>query len=428
LIDPYHDPIWDNASSGSGGTFRGATSAFYGQITNLTGLAYREGRIYYTLNNDPNLYWRGFNVESGIVGTAVFTENGGINWSTTSGIFTSGSSLYVVNKSNGSLGRVNFSGGVPQGSVTTVDTSNDWRARGIFVGQGVAPNQAPTARMAVNCVKRVCNVDGSTSTDPEDADLTYAWQFGDAGTATGESASHTYAADGEFTIRLTVTDDRSGSDSTERVVNVAEGTESSVSFVASASSNVNSATPGVAVPSGVQAGDQLMLFGSGSDLGVPPGWTLVDSRSASGMDSHVWTRRATAADAGTTVTIPTTFGKTVLVLAAYRGVDGASPVAAIASSTDAGTTSHVSPTVNAPENAWVLQFWSDKSSGTTTWSLPGTITERERNIGSGSGRKSAVLADSNGGVSAGPRGGVTATTDASSGRAISWTLALRPTS
>nr|WP_246280451.1 PKD domain-containing protein [Nocardioides daedukensis] len=427
LIDPYHDPIWDNASSGSGGTFRGATSAFYGQITNLTGLVYRDGRIYYTLNNDSNLYWRGFNADSGIVGTRVHTANGGINWSTSSGLFTSGNTLYVVNKSNGSLGRVNFAGGVPQGTVTTVNSSNDWRARGIFIAQGVAPNQAPTARMAVTCVKLVCSVDGTTSTDPEGADLTYAWDFGDDGAATGGTASHTYDEDGGYTIRLTVTDDRGGSDTVERVVNVAAGTASSVSFVASTSSNMNSATPAVTVPSGVQAGDQLMLFGSGTDLGVPSGWTLVDSRTASGMESHVWTRRATGADAGTTVTIPTTFGKTVLVLAAYRGVDGASPVAAIASTTDTGT-SHTSATVNAPENAWVLQFWSDKSSGTTTWNLPGTIAERERSIGSGSGRKSAVLADSNGGVAAGVRGGVTATTDAWSGRAISWTLALRPAS
>ena len=47
------------------------------------------------------------------------------------------------------------------------------------------------------------------ATDPEgDTPLTYAWDFGDGGTATTANASHTYTAPGTYTATLTVTDAR----------------------------------------------------------------------------------------------------------------------------------------------------------------------------------------------------------------------------
>lgn len=50
--------------------------------------------------------------------------------------------------------------------------------------------------------------DGTTSTDPENAALTYAWDFDGDGTvdATTAQAAHTYPTDGVFDARLTVTD------------------------------------------------------------------------------------------------------------------------------------------------------------------------------------------------------------------------------
>ena len=52
-------------------------------------------------------------------------------------------------------------------------------------------------------------LDGSASGDTDGTISTYAWAFGDGQTATGPSptASHTYAAGGDYTVTLTVTDD-----------------------------------------------------------------------------------------------------------------------------------------------------------------------------------------------------------------------------
>ncbi len=50
--------------------------------------------------------------------------------------------------------------------------------------------------------------DGSKSSDPDGDTLTYAWNFGDGGTATGISPTHAYVAVGTYTVSLTVNDGR----------------------------------------------------------------------------------------------------------------------------------------------------------------------------------------------------------------------------
>jgi hypothetical protein len=50
----------------------------------------------------------------------------------------------------------------------------------------------------------------TTARDPDGDALSYAWTFGDGGTATGPSPSHTYSAEGTYTVGLTVYDGNGG--------------------------------------------------------------------------------------------------------------------------------------------------------------------------------------------------------------------------
>lgn len=434
-LDPYNDPEWAEAQTGSGGTLRGKVPTFYGQISGLTGLFYANGRIYFTRSGDSNLYWRGFNADSGIVGSYVNTANGGRTWTDTNGMFKDGNNLYIVSKATGRLQKMAFSNGAPSGAVTVVDSARDWRAKTVFIGPSApAANVAPTATFTASCDKRVCTVNGAGSSDPDGSIASYSWTFGDGGTATGATPpAYTYGADGSYPITLTVTDNQGATGTSTQTVDVAAepAPPSELSYVGQTQTSVQSLSPQAVVPADVQIGDRLVLIGSygvaTADPATPAGWTPVSSKTATGMTSHVWTKQATASDIGGSVTTSMSAStKTTLTLAAYRGVSATDPLAAVASSTDGATTQHTSPTVTAPGGGWVVQLWSDKSTATTSWTAPGGVSVRGTSYGTGAGHTAALLADSGGPVSAGTYGGQVATTDSSSARAIAWTIALSP--
>ncbi|MDH2423834.1 S8 family serine peptidase [Sphaerisporangium sp. TRM90804] len=87
---------------------------------------------------------------------------------------------------------------------------------------GGGGNQPPIARFADSCVGATltCAFDGSSSTDADGTIVSYAWTFGDGGTATGATASHTYAVGGTYTVTLTTTDDGGETGSTSRSITV----------------------------------------------------------------------------------------------------------------------------------------------------------------------------------------------------------------
>jgi PKD repeat protein len=55
-------------------------------------------------------------------------------------------------------------------------------------------------------VNNPVSFDGSASFDPDGTPLTYAWVFGDGGTGTGATPSHTYLSANTYFVHLTVTD------------------------------------------------------------------------------------------------------------------------------------------------------------------------------------------------------------------------------
>ena len=433
-IDPYNDPDWAGVSAGQGtGTYDGNRAALYSQMASVTAMAYEGGRLYYTRSGDANLYWRWFSTDSGIMGSDQFTANGGRSWNGTSGMFIANGSLYFVT-SNGNLNKVAMAAGVPTGTSTVVDGpglgGNTWRGRAVYLTGASAPppNTAPTASFTSSCTELACTFDGSGSADADGSIASHAWVFQGGGTADGEVVSKTFSAAGTYTVTLTVTDNRGATTSTSRQVTVDEGTTPGqpTSFVAASSAASNTATPAVAVPNGVQAGDTLLLTASVNNtptVTTPPGWTLVGTQATTGLSTYVWRRTAAAADAGSAVPVALSgVGKTALAITAYRGAAG---VVSATAAFDAATSSHTTPTVTAPSGSWVVWFWADKSPDTGAWS-PGTgVAPRTAVFSAGSGRVSALVGDTNG-PRIGSVPGATSTTDVTSSRGVSWSIVLAP--
>jgi cytochrome c len=107
------------------------------------------------------------------------------------------------------------------GTIYFVNTAGQYNVNWVeFVGRGVTDNESPTVELTATPVSGTAplKVDfAATATDPDgNTPLTYEWSFGDNGSATGATASHTYTQPGTYTARVTVRDAR-GATATETV-------------------------------------------------------------------------------------------------------------------------------------------------------------------------------------------------------------------
>lgn len=104
-------------------------------------------------------------------------------------------------------------------TVTDGDGASDTDSKPVTVTAPPPPNQPPVASFTFACTNLACSFDGSGSTDDKGI-AGYSWNFGDGATASGVTASHTYAATGAYTVTLTVTDTDGASDSDAQAVTV----------------------------------------------------------------------------------------------------------------------------------------------------------------------------------------------------------------
>ena len=100
----------------------------------------------------------------------------------------------------------------------------------------------------------------AASVDPNGSIVGYSWSFGDGGSGSGESAVHTYAQDGVYTVTVTVTDNDGLTDSASMSVTVAN--------VAPSLGDFDNAS--------LEAGDTYTVEGTFSDPGADAWSATVD--------------------------------------------------------------------------------------------------------------------------------------------------------
>lgn len=87
------------------------------------------------------------------------------------------------------------------------------------------PNVSPKADAGSNqkiLVGKTVYLDGSKSSDPDGTIQTWSWSFGDGATASGKQVQHKYTTVGQYTVKLTVTDNSGASASDTCTVTVTE--------------------------------------------------------------------------------------------------------------------------------------------------------------------------------------------------------------
>ena len=100
-------------------------------------------------------------------------------------------------------------------TVTDNDNLTDSATATVTVsdGSGMQPPVADAGGPYAGTTGFAIPFDGSASTDPDGSIVSYDWNFGDGGTASGAQPMHSYSAAGNYTVTLTVTDDTGRSDS-----------------------------------------------------------------------------------------------------------------------------------------------------------------------------------------------------------------------
>ncbi|CAM3363072.1 PKD domain-containing protein [Nocardioides dubius] len=296
----------------------------------------------------------------------------------------------------------------------------------------IAPNQAPTASFTVSCSGLVCGFDAGASTDPDGGGVSYAWDFGDTATGSGATPSHTYPNGGARTVTLTVTDAVGATASTTRQADPVALPDAQLQFVGAAAANANSTSQRVTIPAAVQAGDtlvlQMALNSSTPTVTDPAGWTLLRQASEGNAQGRLWTRKATAGDASSVVTVAlSSIAKADLTVSAYRADHGDSAVtdSAVAIAQGGGP-AFQAPDVTVAERGWVSTYWAAKASSAVSWTVPAGTTSRASTAGSGGGAISALAVDTGGPVAAGPRPGASSTGDPVPGRVVMFSVVIAP--
>ena len=110
--------------------------------------------------------------------------------------------------------------------------SEEWSGQLGNVAFRVLPNETPSAAFGLDPAEpfagQTVGFDAGDSADSDGEIASYAWDFGDGTTATGEAVDHVFDQPGEYTVSLTVTDQYGASATAEKTVTVTPGVVASV--------------------------------------------------------------------------------------------------------------------------------------------------------------------------------------------------------
>jgi len=94
----------------------------------------------------------------------------------------------------------------------------------VVTPSGAPANQPPvahaTATPASGAAPLPVSFDGTASSDADGSIVSYGWMFGDGGSSTGSTTTHTYQTGGSYTAVLTVTDNQGATHSTALSISV----------------------------------------------------------------------------------------------------------------------------------------------------------------------------------------------------------------
>lgn len=113
-------------------------------------------------------------------------------------------------------------GNTTKGIVTSSSTANNDLLHSLFDGDTTTEpvNEAPTASFTYSCDELACDFT-DTSTDGAGKIVAWSWEFGDESTgSTVQNPTHTFGADGAYTVALTVTDDLQATHTATQTVTV----------------------------------------------------------------------------------------------------------------------------------------------------------------------------------------------------------------
>jgi PKD repeat protein len=303
----YTEEAWFSTTSTSGGKIIGFGDAASGNSSNY------DRHIYMDPTGHLNFgAWTG----TANVATSPLSYNDGAWHQVVATQGPDGMSLYVdgqVVATNPQTGAQAYNGyfrvggdstwaGNPyfQGTIANASVYlSELTASQVLADYAVGSGTSPTARFTSSSASLTVSVDGSTSTGAAGRALTYAWNFGDGQTGTGATTTHAYAADGTYTVALTVTDDHGLTSSVSHSVTVHQAPTAAftptVKSLSVALDGTASAAAGTATISSYD-----WNFGDGSAHGTgatathayaaagtyPVTLTVTDSQGATGTIEH----------------------------------------------------------------------------------------------------------------------------------------------